>query len=104
MNTLKRILLVFVLCSLAVAYLYQHSYSVRLTRTLSRLETRRQLLFEKLDSIESEIVELSSFSRLESLWVAQGRPPAPPGQSGPLEVAEAEVKGQGANAQDEATR
>ena len=73
----RRILLVFVLCVLAVGYLYQHSYSARLTRDLSRLETERQLLAEELDEVNADIVRLSGFARMESLWVALGRPPAP---------------------------
>jgi len=77
MTMVRRILLAFALCVLAVAYLYQHSYSVRLTRSLSRLETERQLLVEKLEGVDAEIVTLSGFARMESLWVAQGRPPAP---------------------------
>jgi hypothetical protein len=76
-TTVRRILLVFVLCVLAVGYLYQHSYSVKLTRNLSRLETQRQLLAEQLDGVDAEIVRLSTFARMESLWVAQGRPAAP---------------------------
>ncbi len=80
MTTVKRILLVFVICVLAVAYLYQHSYSVRLTRNLSRLETERQLLTERLEGVGAEIVTLSGFVRMESLWVAQGRPEAPADQ------------------------
>ena len=77
MTTVRRILLVFVLCALAVAYLYQHSCSVKLTRNLSRLETQRQLLAEQLDGVDAEIVRLSAFTRMESLWVAQGQPAAP---------------------------
>jgi hypothetical protein len=77
MTMLRRILLVFVLCVLAVAYLYQYSYSVRLTRNLSRLETQRQLLTEQLDGVDAEVVRLSAFTRMESLWVAPGRPAAP---------------------------
>ena len=77
MNTVRRILLVFVICVLAVGYLYQHSYSVKLTRNLSRLETQRQLLAEQLDGVDAEIVRLSTFARIESLWVAQGQPAAP---------------------------
>jgi hypothetical protein len=77
MNTVRRILLVFVICVLAVGYLYQHSYSVKLTRNLSRLETQRQLLAEQLDGVDAAIVRLSAFARMESLWVAQGRPAAP---------------------------
>jgi hypothetical protein len=70
----RRILLVFVLCALAVAYLYQHSYSMKLTRNLSRLETERQLLAERLDEVSADIVRLSGFARMESLWTEQGRP------------------------------
>ncbi len=80
MTTVKRILLVFVICALAVAYLYQHSYSVKLTRNLSRLETERQLLAERLEGVGAEIVKLSGFARMESLWVAQGRPAVPADQ------------------------
>ncbi len=81
MTTMRRILLVFVICVLAVAYLYQHSYSVKLTRNLSRLETERQLLAERLEGVDAEIVTLSGFARMESLWVAQGRPAAPADQT-----------------------
>ena len=83
MSTVRRILLVFVLCVLAVAYLYQHNYSMKLTRNLSRLETQRQLLAEKLDGLNAEIIRLSSFARMESLWIAQGRPAAPADRLGP---------------------
>jgi hypothetical protein len=85
MNTVRRILLVFVICVLAVGYLYQHSYSVKLTRNLSRLETQRQLLAEQLDGVDAAIVRLSAFARMESLWVAQGRPAAPGDQIGSTE-------------------
>jgi len=77
MTTMRRILLVFVICLLAVVYLYQHSCSVKLTRNLSRLETERQLLAERLERVDAEIVTLSGFARMESLWVVQGRPAAP---------------------------
>ena len=85
MNTARRILLVFVLCVLAVLYLYQHDYSVKLTRKLSKLETERQLLRENLDSVEADLVKLSSFARMESLWIAQGRPAAPVERLGPFD-------------------
>ena len=81
MTTARRILLVFVICVLAVAYLYQASYSVKLTRRLSRLETERQLLAERLEGVGAEIVTLSGFARMESLWVVQGRPAAPADQT-----------------------
>jgi len=85
MSMVRRILLVFVLCVLAVAYLYQHNCSMKLTRNLSRLETERQLLAEKLDSVDADIVKLSSFARMESLWIAQGRPTAPADRLGPVD-------------------
>ncbi len=94
MTTVRRIILVFVLCVLAVAYLYQHSYSVRLTRNLSRLETQRQLLAEQLEGVNAEVVRLSSFARLESVWVAQGRPPAPGAQPFGVNEQMAAVAGQ----------
>jgi len=72
----RRLLLVAVLCGLAVVFLSQHSYSNKLTRTLSRLDRQRQLLAERLDSVDAEIVGLSGFARTESLWTAQGRPTA----------------------------
>jgi hypothetical protein len=76
-TTMRRILLVFVICAMAVAYLYQHSCSVKLTRDLSRLETERQLLVERLEGVSAEIVTLSGFARMESLWIVQGCPTAP---------------------------
>jgi len=85
MSMMRRMLLVFVLCVLAVAYLYQHSYSMRLTRNLSRLETERQLLAEKLDGVNAEVVRLSGFARMESLWVAQGRPSVPTDRLNPAD-------------------
>ena len=85
MTMVRRILLVFVLFVLAVAYLYQHSFSVKLTSNLSRLETQRQLLAEQLDGVDAEIVRLSAFTRMESLWVAQGRPAAPVNRLGPTD-------------------
>jgi hypothetical protein len=85
MSTVRRIVLVFVLCVLAVGYLYQHNYSMKLTRNLSRLETERQLLSEKLDSVDADIVKLSSFARMESLWVAEGRPAVPADRLGPID-------------------
>jgi hypothetical protein len=72
----RRLLLVFVLCVLAVAYLYQYSYSMKLTRNLSRLETEARLLAERLDEVNADIVRLSGFARMESLWTEHGRPVA----------------------------
>ena len=77
MNTLRMFVFVFLLCGLAVSYLYQHSCSIRLTRRIADLEKQRQLLAEKLEGVDSDVVELSGFARLESLWAAGGRLPAP---------------------------
>jgi hypothetical protein len=68
---------VFLLCGLAVSYLYQHSCSIRLTRRIADMEKQRQLLTEKLEGVDSDVVELSGFARLESLWAAGGRLPVP---------------------------
>jgi hypothetical protein len=73
-NNLGRMLLVAVLCGLALAYLYQHNCSLRLTRRLVRLEKERQLLVEARDSLGVEVVRLSGFARLDSLWASEGRP------------------------------
>jgi hypothetical protein len=77
MNTLRMFVFVFLLCGLAVGYLYQHSCSNRLTRRVADLEKQRQLLAEKLEGIDSDVTELSGFARLESLWAMGGRLPAP---------------------------
>lgn len=74
MGTLRRIILVLVLCGLAIGYLYQHYWSMRLTRRVAQLTKERQLLVERRDRLDIEITRLSSFERLESLWVAAGRP------------------------------
>jgi hypothetical protein len=79
MSTLRRILLVLVLCGLALGYLYQHNYSMRLTRRVNDLGKVRQLLAESLDRVSVEVADLSGFERLESLWVAGGRQAALPG-------------------------
>jgi hypothetical protein len=73
-RSLGRILLVGVLCGLALAYLYQHNCSLRVTRRLVRLEKERQLLVEQLDRLDVEVVRLSGFARLDSLWTVDGRP------------------------------
>ena len=76
MGTLRRMLLVLVLCGLSIGYLYQHYWSMRLTRRVAQLTKERQLLIETRDRLDVEITRLSGFERLESLWVAAGRPEA----------------------------
>ena len=74
MGTLRRMLLVLVLCGLSIGYLYQHYWSMRLTRRVAQLTKERPLLIETRDRLDVEITRLSGFERLESLWVAAGRP------------------------------
>jgi len=82
MKSLERIAIVVLLCLLALGYLYQHDCSLRLAKQLSMLETERQLLIEELDSIDVDIAHLTSFSRLESLWIAAEPVPEAPVQVG----------------------
>ncbi len=77
------IALVVVLCGVGVLYIQQHTCSLRLAQRIERLERERELLGQQLDSIEVDIVRLSSYTRLESLWVAQGRRPKPAGPEEP---------------------
>ncbi len=74
MRTLIRIGIVWFLCMLALAYLGLHNRSLRLTRLLSTCEGRHRHLLEQRDSLAVLVMRLESFSRLESLWVASGRP------------------------------
>lgn len=71
MDSLKRILLILVLCGLALAYLYQHNWSMRLTRRVAELSRQRQSLVEAREQIDVELDQLTSFPRLESLWKSQ---------------------------------
>ncbi len=75
MSTAGRIVGLVLLCSLALAYLYQHDRSVRLTRQLAALATERQLLEDELVGLEVEIAQLSRFERLDSIWAAAGAGP-----------------------------
>ncbi len=77
MRTLRRIGLVVFLCGVALGYLYQHNRSLRIARKLNDLEIERRLLGEELAGARVDAERLSSFARLESLWVAAGRPCAP---------------------------
>jgi len=74
--------IVIALCLLALGFLYQHSRSKALTREESALRTRCRLLSEEAESLGVEVVKLTTFARLDSVWVAQGRPGvAPAGDS-----------------------
>jgi len=82
MGTLKRFVLVLVLCGLALAYLYQHNWSMRLTRRVAELAKQRQSLVEEREQIDVELDRLASFTRMDSLWQPQTRPVADHVQAG----------------------
>ncbi|MGQ9707904.1 MAG: hypothetical protein ACUVUR_03385 [bacterium] len=69
-KSIKGILMVAMLSGLALAYLYQHSLSVRTMRELVQLEQKYRLATERVESLQVEVERLESFCRLESLWVA----------------------------------
>ncbi|MEO0077810.1 MAG: hypothetical protein ABIK86_02290 [candidate division WOR-3 bacterium] len=78
MSTAGRILGLVLFCVLALAYLYQHDRSVRLTRQLATLATERQLLEDELDSLNVEIAQLTRFERLDSIWALVRTEPVHP--------------------------
>jgi hypothetical protein len=71
-GSVRAIVVVVVLSGIALAYLYQHWWSVRLTRAEMQLVQERRLLEEKVESLEVELAKLQSFCRLESLWMNYG--------------------------------
>jgi len=77
-TTAGRIVGLVLLCSLALAYLYQHDRSIRLTRQLAGLATERQLLEDELESLDVEIARLTRFERLDSIWALVGAEPVQP--------------------------
>lgn len=62
------------LCGMAQVGLTLHNRSLRLTQRMHADEVRRQSLLEQRDSLLVEVARLSGFARLESLWIADGRP------------------------------
>lgn len=74
MKALLRIGIVMALCGIALVELTLHNRSLKLTQRLHACEVHRQFLYEQRDSLLAEIARLSSFSRLESLWIAEGKP------------------------------
>ncbi len=62
---------------IALAYLYQHSYSIKMTRELMRLETEKKLALERVESINAQLKKLQSFCRLESLYLSGVRSSIP---------------------------
>ena len=85
MRSVGAIVLVLVVCGIGVLYIMKHTCSLKLAQRIGDLEHEREMLVQQLDSVEVDIVRLSSFVRLESLWVAQGRLPRPaePGAAAP---------------------
>ena len=75
MRSLRRIALVVFLCGVAIGYLYQHNCSLGTTRELDAALKERRVLVEEAARLRAEVEWLMSFGRLESLWVADGRPP-----------------------------
>jgi hypothetical protein len=75
-STAGRIVGLTLLCGLALTYLYQHDRSIRLTRQLADLATERQLLRDELDSLNVEVVRLTRFERLDSIWASVQVEPA----------------------------
>jgi len=75
MRSLRRIALVVFLCGVAIGYLYQHNCSLGTTRELDAALKERRVLVEEAARLRAEVERLMSFGRLESLWVADGRPP-----------------------------
>ncbi len=68
MTSPKGFVVVFLLCVLALGYLFQHNWSLRLTRRITYLAKQRQMLCEKREQLRVEIDQLSSFARIESIW------------------------------------
>ncbi len=82
--------IVVFLCAVALGYLYMHNCSLMLTKEVSNLETERQFKVEKLGRTQAELDRLGGYCRLESLWVAAGRPEFVP-QTEPDRVASEET-------------
>ncbi len=66
-RSLRAIVIVFALSGVAILYLSQHCWSVRLTQELVRVQEERKVLAEEVDSLEVELSKVQSFCRLDSL-------------------------------------
>ena len=53
--------------ALAIGYLFQQRYSVRLTARVVALQKQRQLAAERLDEVSVAVARLEDFGRLDSL-------------------------------------
>ncbi len=77
-----RVMVIAVLLSgLGLAYIYQHSYSVKITKELRRLETEKRLALEQVESIDVQLKRLQSFCRLESIYLSASVQVSLPGES-----------------------
>jgi len=74
LKTLLRVGIVVVLCGLALTGLWLHNRSLRLVSRVQALETHHRELSQEACSLRAEVNRLACYSRLESLWVAAGRP------------------------------
>uniref|UniRef100_A0A7C4GHI3 Cell division protein FtsL n=1 Tax=candidate division WOR-3 bacterium TaxID=2052148 RepID=A0A7C4GHI3_UNCW3 len=70
----KAMLIVVMLCSVALAYLWLHGRNIRLTEREMDLAKQRRVVAEEVEDLEMEVARLAGFARAESLWIAQGRP------------------------------
>ncbi|MCX7732770.1 MAG: hypothetical protein N2248_06375 [candidate division WOR-3 bacterium] len=66
-GSFKAMAIMIVLCGVALAYLYLHATSIRMTRELLRLEMEWRLVTEEVDTLTVTLEQLTSFCRLESL-------------------------------------
>jgi len=73
MRTLLSVGIVVFLCAMSLGSLHLNNVSLDQARRLSVAEKRYRVLEEKRDSLVAEVVLLSGFARMESLWTASGR-------------------------------
>ncbi len=74
MRNLLPVGLVFVLCALALGGLWLHNRSLGLAEQVQSLEVRNRDLAQRACSLQAEVNRMAGYSRLDSLWVAAGRP------------------------------
>ncbi len=66
-GSFKAMAIMIVLCCVALAYLYLHATSIRMTRELVRLEMEWRLVTQQVDTLTVTLEHLTNFCRLESL-------------------------------------
>ncbi len=67
MNALRLIGLVALLCTLAMAYLFQRDLSLRLVTRQARQAALTRVLSERRDRLAVEVAHLTGFGRLDSI-------------------------------------